>query len=218
LQEAIGQILVEFALTRPTIPVRTIFGASNELADLVLGGAPCEIFITAAPIELDRLAAKALILDESRRLIASNTLAVIGATGLENVRKVTDLLSSHVRHIALAEPVTPLGRHSQAYLQAAGIYDRLVAKVVWVDNSRAVLSAVASKATDVGLAFASDAGRDGDWRTLFRVPASKAKSRYEAAVIRGSEHSAGVLALLEFLDSPRARRCFRRCGLRPASP
>jgi molybdate transport system substrate-binding protein len=116
----------------------------------------------------------------------------------------------------LAEPATPLGRHSQAFLEEAGVFDRVASKVLWVDNSRAVLSAVASEAADVGLAFASDAAREGAWRTLFRVPVSKALAHYEAAVIRGRGQSAAASALIDFLLTPKARRCFRRCGLRPA--
>jgi molybdenum ABC transporter molybdate-binding protein len=217
LQEAIGQVLAEFALIRPAIHVRTIFGASNELADHLLAGAPCDIFISAEPAELDRLAAKGLNVDASRRVVAKNTLAVIGAVGLKEVRKVAALLSNQVKQIAIAEAPTPLGRHSEAYLQSARVYDRIVSKVLWVDNSRAVLSAVASKAADVGLAFASDASREGDWRTLFRVPASKASASYVAAVIRGGQQSAGAFELLDFLVSLKAQRCLRRCGLRPAS-
>src|SRR5262245_10774748 len=57
LQEAVGQILAEFTLREPTIRVRTIFGASNELADHLLAGAPGDVFITAEQSELDRLEA-----------------------------------------------------------------------------------------------------------------------------------------------------------------
>jgi molybdate transport system substrate-binding protein len=99
-------------------------------------------------------------------------------------------------------------------LQAAGVYDRLLPKVLWVDNSRAVLSAVASQAADVGLAFASDASREGAWETLFRVPPSKASATYEAALVGRQEAAADATALLEFLANPKAQRCFRRCGLR----
>ena len=39
LQEAVGQILAEYALEKPAVRVRAIFGASNELADHLLAGA-----------------------------------------------------------------------------------------------------------------------------------------------------------------------------------
>jgi molybdenum ABC transporter molybdate-binding protein len=215
LQEAVGQILAEFALRRPAVQVRTIFGASNELADHLLSGTPGDLFLSAEPTELDRLDAAKLIEAKSRRAVARNGLAAIGVAGFESIRKVSDLESNRVKRIALAEPATPLGRCCMTYLQAAGVYDRLAPKVLWVDNSRAVLSAVTSKAADAGLAFASDASRPGDWQLLFRVPLSKASAVYEAAAIIRDATSAESEALLEFLVTPAAQRCFRRCGLRP---
>ncbi len=217
LQEAVGQILAEFALRRPAVHVRTIFGASNELADHLLSGAPGDVFISAEPTELDRLDAAKLIAAKSRRAVARNGLAAIGVAGIESIRKVSDLESNRIKRIALAEPASPLGRCCMNYLQSAGVYDRLAPKVLWVDNSRAVLSAVASKAADAGLAFSSDASRQGDWQLLFRVPLAKASAIYEAAAITREVKLAESQELLEFLATPAAQRCFRRCGLRPVS-
>ena len=45
LQEAVGQILSEFALDRANDSCAAIFGASNELADQLLAGAPGDVFI-----------------------------------------------------------------------------------------------------------------------------------------------------------------------------
>jgi ABC-type molybdate transport system substrate-binding protein len=90
--------------------------------------------------------------------------------------------------------------------------------VLRVDNSRAVLAAVSSKTADAGLAFSSDATRRGDWQLLFRVPLTKAAAIYEAASICRDEPVAEAAQLLEFLGSPAAQRCFRRCGLRPIAP
>ncbi len=39
LQEAMGQLLAEYALRRPAVRVRAVYGASNELADHLLAGA-----------------------------------------------------------------------------------------------------------------------------------------------------------------------------------
>jgi molybdenum ABC transporter molybdate-binding protein len=215
LQEAIGQILAEFALLRPAIHVRTIFGASDELADHLLTGAPGDVFLTAEPAEVDRLDKAGLVAAKSRQVIARNGLAAIGVPSLKSIRNVRDLSSSKVKRIALADSASPLGRCSDAYLQAASYFDLLSPKVLRVDNSRAVLSAVSSKTADAGLAFSSDAARRGDWQLLFRVPLSKAAATYEAAAICRDEPPIETGQLLDFLGSSAAQRCFRRCGLRP---
>jgi molybdenum ABC transporter molybdate-binding protein len=213
LQESVGQILAEFALRRPTVQVRTIFGASNELADHLLAGAPGDVFLSAEPAELDRLEEAGLVVARSRRAFARNGLAAIGIPGLKSISKVNDLRSDRIRRMALADPQSPLGRYSAAFLQSTGIYEQLVSKALWVDNSRAVLSAVASKSADVGLAFRSDATRPGEWHVLFRVPSSKAAATYEAAAISRGTLLTESGALLDFLGTASAQRCFRRCGL-----
>jgi molybdenum ABC transporter molybdate-binding protein len=215
LQEAVGQILAEYALGQPATQVRTIFGASNELADHLLAGAPGDIFISADPAEVARLKSAGLIASRSRRIFARNGLAAVGSPAMKGVTKLRDFLSANVRHIAIAEPACPLGNYSFRLLQSSGHYESLREKTLFVDNSRAVLAAVVSGAAEVGIAFSSDACRLGAWQTLFRIPASRASATYEATIIR-SDRPQPARQLLDFMMSPAAARCLRRCGLRPA--
>ena len=55
LQEVTAQLLAEYALARPAVRVRALYGASNELAEHVLAGAPCDLFISAEVSVIDRL-------------------------------------------------------------------------------------------------------------------------------------------------------------------
>lgn len=214
MQEAVGQILAEFALREPTVCVRTIFGASNELADHLLAGAPGDLFITAEPAELDRLESAKLVAKGARRAIAKNGLAVVGGATSQKPAGPVDLLSKRFRHVALAEPACPLGRYSKKYLEKAGVYDKLLPKVLHVDNSRAVLAAVVSGAADAGVAFASDAASEGSWQTLLRVPVSQVTATYEAAIVGRGKKRKEVESLCDFLSSSAAARAYRRCGLR----
>ncbi len=159
LQEVTGQLLAEYALVRPAVRIRAVYGASNELAVHLLQGAPGDLFISAEVSVIDRLQAAGMLAPRSRRVVAANSLVAIAPQEIRGVRKLADLLTARVRRIALAEPACPLGKYSRDYLRAAGAYDALLPKVLHVDNSRAVLSAVASGAVDAGLAFASDAAR-----------------------------------------------------------
>jgi hypothetical protein len=52
---------------------------------------------------------------------------------------------------------------------------------------------------------------------LFRVPSSLAAATYEAAIIARDTPSTESRALLDFLGTAAAQRCFRRCGLRSIS-
>jgi molybdate transport system substrate-binding protein len=217
MQEAVGQILAEYTLVQPTVQVRAIFGASNELVDHLLAGSPGDVFISAEISELDRLDRAKLLADDSRQIIAKNGLAIVGGMKALPVKKPADLLSPQFRRVVLAEAACPLGQYSKTYLERAGVYEKLRSKALFVDNSRAVLAAVASGAAQAGVAFSSDATTQRAWRLLLRVPTSKVAVTYATAIIdRGGEREE-VRRLSEFLTTPTAARCYRRCGMMPAS-
>jgi molybdenum ABC transporter molybdate-binding protein len=216
LQEAVNQILAEYALERPAVRVRAIFGASNELADQLLAGAPGDLFISAEPGELDRLVAAKLVTKNARQVVARNGLAIVGAPNAPRMAKPSDLLATRIKRVAAAEPACPLGKYSKAYLVKSRVYDKLLPKILQVNNSRAVLAAVASGAAQAGVAFSSDASGQGAWKQLFAVPTSQAATTYVAALVgRGRKHNESQ-GLYDFVSSPAAARCYRRCGLRRA--
>ncbi|HEV7223808.1 MAG TPA: molybdate ABC transporter substrate-binding protein [Pirellulales bacterium] len=216
VQEIVGQLLAEYALARPVVSVRAIFGASNELADHVMAGAPCDLFISADATHLDRLEAAGLIVSGARRTLAANGLAAVAPLEQNSpVRKPRDLLSAAVGHVALADPACPLGKLSKEFLEAAGLYESLLPKVLHVDNSRGILAAMHSKAAEAGLAFTSDAAQAAECRTLFQVRPAQASVEYAAAVPLGSSQAAEAGRLLDFFASPGVQRRYRRCGFRP---
>jgi molybdenum ABC transporter molybdate-binding protein len=218
LQEAVGQILAEYALRKPAIHVRAIFGASNELADHLLAGAPGDVFISAESTVLDRLDEADLLVSGSRQVVAKNGLAIVGPPQAKPVTKPADLLAVRFKRVALAEPACPLGQYAKLYLEKARVYEKLLPKVLYVDNARAVLAAVASGSAQAGVAFSSDAVGHGGWQLLYGVPTSQAAATYVAAIIKGGSQAAELQDLCDFLSSPIARRCYRRCGLRPVPP
>jgi molybdate transport system substrate-binding protein len=213
LEEALGQLLTDYALYRPAVRVRAIFGASDELADQVLGGAPADLFLSADQRQMDRLDAAGLLARGARVPLAENRLAALAPAGHRTtVRRPADLAGPTVVRIALANPACPLGGYTRAYLERLGLYDRLLPRVVPVDNSRSVVAAVRGGRADVGLAYASDAARAEGCRLLFRAGRPAAPIRYEGAVVRRGRQAHQAGALLAFLTSPDAARAFRRCG------
>ena len=215
LQEVVGQLLTEYALHRPTTTVRAIFGASNELAAHLLAGAPGDLFLSADASHLDTLEAAGLADPRSRRTLARNGLALVAAGGKTlAIRKPADLLQAAFEHIALADPACPLGKCSKAYLQHLGLYEKLLSRAVQVDNSRGVLAALHSGRADVGLAFTSDAVEGGDCQVLLHVRPRQASVEYTGAAIRRG-HETDARELLDFIASPTAWSCFRRCGFQP---
>lgn len=215
LEEVLGQLLADFAARHPQVRVRTLFGASDELADQVLAGACADLFLTADPRQLDRLAAAGLVAGKSRVPLAQNTLAAIAQDGWSGrVTRPAQLLGPQVKRIALALPSSPLGRYSEAYLTRCGLHRVLCPRALPADNARAVIAAVRSGRADVGIVYASDAAAAG-CRVLFRAPRSSVEIRYEGAVLAGRDDPVNPKLLLEFLASSAAARRLRACGFTP---
>jgi molybdate transport system regulatory protein len=220
LQEVVGEILTEYALVHAGASVRTLFGASNELADQIAQGTHVDLFLTGDAAHAAQLR-KAGTLETAAKTLATNGLAAIALadtapanTALGSIRKPSDLRRAEFTRIALADPACPLGQVTEAFLAKGKLAGKLADRAIVVDNSRAVLAAVRGGRADLGLVFSSDAAQAADCRTLFRVPTAENSATYYALAL--GRPSAEAADLMEFLTSPAARRCFRRCGLGPA--
>jgi molybdenum ABC transporter molybdate-binding protein len=213
MEEVVGQLLADYALRRPGVQVRAVFGASDELADGLLAGARADLFLTADVRQLDRLAAARLVQAGSRTVLAENTLAAIGPAAREvAVRRPADLVGARV---ALSSPTSPLGGYVRAWLEARGLYEAVRRRALLVDNSRAVAAAVRAGRADVGLVYHSDAVRAAGCRLLFRARRPAVPIAYAAAVLRRGRQPEEARALLDFLAAPAAAARYRRCGFLP---
>jgi molybdenum ABC transporter molybdate-binding protein len=213
LQEVIGELLAEYSLVCPTVSVQAIFGASNALAEQILSGSAADLFVSANSEQIDRLSKAGMLRRGSRRVLARNSLAVVASNDVSKAaRRPADLPNSGAERFVVADPACPLGHCTHDYLQSAGVYDLLRPRMVKVDNSRAVLSALRDRSSAVGVIFGSDLANAPRLRTLFRVPLGKAESCYEGAILSNSSSAKQASALLDFLGSKEARACFHRRG------
>lgn len=216
LEEVLGRLLADYTLRRPAVRVRAIFGASDELADHLVAGAPGDVFLSADEGGLEQVGEADLLEPESRTALARNGLVVIGAPGARGLRRATELARPEVGRVALAEQSCPLGRYSRQFLSSAGLEGTLAGRVVVVDNSRAVVDAVRARRADVGVAYASDVFRSPDCRLLLRLRWQRI--RYWAGVLRRSPQAAEARGLVHFLASAAAAARFRQCGFLPLAP
>ena len=213
LEEVLGQLLTDYGLQHPQVRIRAVYGASDELADQVLAGAPVDLFLSDGPEPLQRLEQASITAGRTRTILAENTLAVVGrADDGPAVRNAADLAQPGVGRIALADPTCPLGRYTRDYLVRAGLYDRLQSRTVYVDNSRAVSAAVRARTAAVGLVYGSDAAQASGCRLLFKARKGPRPIQLCGAVAAQGRHAADARSLLTFLASPAAGERFRRCG------
>ncbi len=219
LEEVLGRLQADYAFHEPAVRVRAVFGASDELAELVLAGAPADLFLSADGRTLDRLEAARLVPPETRVPFAANTLAAVGSADRSQVvRRPADLARPWAGRVVLAHGSSPLGGYTRAYLESLGLYEALRPRAVFADSAAAVTAAVRAGQAEVGIVYGSEAARAADCRVLFRARGLPVPFRYMAALVGRGPGAARARSLLDFFTSGEAQRRFRSCGFLTARP
>ena len=223
LKDALGDVNDLYHQQHPDVSISLNLGGSGTLETQIEQGAPADIFISAAPEEMDALASKSLLRAGTRVALLTNRLVLIvpkGNTGISGIRSFQDLLLADVRTVALGDPRSvPAGMYAQQTLTALGIYDAVRRKAVLASDVREVLAYVETGSADAGIVYATDAAISSRVRIAAEAPPEAAPHIvYPAAVIKSSAHPADAQSYLRFLQSDGARAVFLRYGFRMAIP
>ena len=111
------------------------FGSTAQLTQQIENGAPFDLFLSADAEHVQELDRKGLLSPGSRAAYANGVLALWMPSAATPVNRIEDLTLPQVRVIAVAKPeLAPYGAATMEALRAAGILDRVNAKIVYSDN------------------------------------------------------------------------------------
>jgi len=191
------------------------FAGSSTLARQIEEGAPADIFFSADEAQMNRLERKELLAPGTRRDLLSNSLVmVVAADHGAKLQSPQDLLRSDIHRLALGDPVAvPIGVYARQYLEKIGLWDRVKAKVVPVENVRAALAAVAAGNAEASIVYQTDALISTRVTIAYRVPLEQSPSiRYPVALIQGANQNVAAKDFLQFLGNDVARTVFEKRG------
>lgn len=218
LENVLSRLLTDYALRCPTIRIRAIYGASDELLDHILSGARTDVYLSADPTLLPRITAAGLSVNGPLQTLVTNDLVAIGpaSDATPSVRRLSDLAKVFPLRVALADPTCPLGRYTRRCLAQALPKLDFSAGTGHLENSRAVVAAVQAGQADVGFVYGSDATAAFGCRTLFAVPSGDVDIRYTGCVLANGAAGDDARSLLEYFASAAAAPRFRECGFQVA--
>ena len=199
-------------------PVTVQAAASGVLLAQIERGAPVDVFVSASPAEIARLAGEGRILAGSRRAIAANRLVVVVRKGLDPPASLDALTGRSFDRIAVGNPRTvPAGRYAAQALATLGLEPALKDRLVTGENVRQVLLWVERGEADAGFVYATDAlAAAGEVVAGPEVPpGSHDPILYEGAVISGARGAARGAAFLDFLAGPVGRKTLASYGFDP---
>jgi molybdate transport system substrate-binding protein len=219
MKDAVEELGRGFMAARPGVTLRYNVGSSGELQKQIEAGAPVDLFISAAPRQMDELQAKSLIVASTRRVFARNVLTIVKPNDSKvDIAKPADLLDAKVTKIVVGNPKTvPAGQYAEESLKALGLWDRLRPKLVFAENVRQALDYVARGEVDAGFVYTTDAvTRAKQVKEALRPPEDTYRPvLYPAAVVAASKHAALAQVYLDLLTSAEGRAVLARLGFQP---
>ncbi len=140
------------------VQVKFNFGASGLLQKQIEAGAPVDIFASAGEKQMDDLQSKGMILPETRRNLAGNTLVLIVPNHARiRLHSFAELAHPGLEWLAIGNPKTvPAGQYAQETLRSLGLWDKLQPHIVLAENVRQVLDYVARREAQAGIVYTSD--------------------------------------------------------------
>jgi len=209
--------------------------ASGTLVQQITRGDRADLFISADPRWMDRLAEQGLIDQASRIDLAGNQLVLIGLSGSQAIPDALSALSEErFQPIAIGDPAyVPVGRYALQVLKAHGLNPGTQLQLAEAPDARAVLAFVFTGQCPVGLVYASDALKSSEGvpgethggtpggtpgvEVLIEIkPADHDPIRYPAAVLTDAPNREQALRVLEWLKGESAQSSFREAGFVPA--
>lgn len=194
------------------------FGASGDLVKQIAGGAPVDVFASAAQKDMDEADKMGLIITTTRADFAANSVVLIAPVASKaSIKTFEDLSAAQIRKIAVGNPKTvPAGRYAEEVLGHFNILSALKDKLIYAENVRQVLDYVARDEVDAGVVYATDAAiRSKEIKIIATAPAGSHKTViYPIAVVKGTKSEFGAKAFISLVLSQEGRAILQKHGFK----
>ena len=234
LTETLTEIAKDYQAVAPNVTLSFNFDSSGKLLTLIEEGAECDLFLSAAPKQMNALDGtlkddaeknpdgQDMLLEGSRVNLLENkvTLAVPEGNpkGIESFDQLAELLRSGGVLLAMGNSDVPVGQYPQKILAYYGFDEAALADagvLTYGNNVKEVTSQVTEASVDCGIIYATDAFSAG----LTVVDSATAEMCgqviYPAAVLKDGQTEAAQ-AFLDYLKTDAAMAVFESVGFRPA--
>lgn len=208
------KLIPMFQDQNPGILVEGTYDASGKLQTQIEEGLEADIFMSAAPKQMNDLNDKGLIeSDTMTDLLENKIVLIIPENDASDITSFEDI--ERASSIAIGDPASvPVGQYSQEALTNLGIWDKIQDKISLGTNVTEVLNQVAAGSADAGIVYATDAASMPDKvKVVAEAPKdSVSKAIYPVAVVKNSKHTEEAKAFVDFLKTPEAIKVFEDYG------
>lgn len=234
MTETLNAIKALYKEVAPEVALVYNFDSSGTLKTQIEEGAACDVFISAAPKQMNQLDAAAdaganpdgldFVMQGTRINLLENKVALAvpegNPAGIQSYDDLAARLAAGDVLLAMGNSDVPVGQYTQKILAYYHLNEEDLAAagaVTYGSNVKEVTSQVAEAAVDCGVIYATDAFSAG----LDVVDTATAdmcgQVVYPAAVLNITRNEAAARAFLDYLTGPEASAVFEAVGFSPLS-
>lgn len=227
---SLTEALREIAARYDGAEVVLSFDSSGALKTQIQAGAECDLFLSAAPRQMDQLDAAQgpeknpegldLVRSETRVDLLENKVVLAvpegNPAGIASYGDLAARLAAGEVLLAVGGGDVPVGQYTRKIFDYYGLDEAQLAPcLTYGGNVKEVTSQVREGAVDCGIVYATDARAAGLETVDEASEAMCGRVVYPAAVLKGAAHEDEARDFLAYLAGPEAAAVFEAAGFTP---
>ena len=234
MTETLNRIAEDYKTVEPNVSLTFNFASSGDLLSQIKEGADCDVFISAAPKQMNALDGSLKddadknpdgldeLLDGTRIDLLENKVVLAVPEGnpknIDSFDKLADRLGAGEVFLAIGNSDVPVGQYTRKIFEHYGLDEQSLADagvLTYGSNVKEVTTQVSEGAVDCGIIYATDAYSAGLESVDEATADMCGQVIYPAAVLRNSAHPDKAKAFLDYLTGEDAGRVFESAGFTP---
>lgn len=234
MTETLTEIAELYKAVAPNVTLVFNFDSSGTLKTQIEEGADCDVFISAAPMQMNALDSSVdaegnpdgldFVLQGSRIDLLENKVALAVPEGNPKGVESYDALVEGLKHgtlmLAMGNADVPVGQYTQKIFAYYELNEEELANagcITYGTNVKEVTTQVAEAVVDCGIIYATDAFSGGLTVVDTATAEMCGQVIYPASVLNISKNAEAAQAFLDYLTSEEVGQVFEAVGFTPLS-
>jgi len=214
LRDVTVDLAAAYRAANPNVTITFTYASSGVLQNQIMEGAPIDVFMSAAVLQMRNLEERGLIYGQSRNLVTNRIALIVPVDSPAEIRGFADATDQSIGMIGLGDPNSmPIGAFARDVFVSLGIADEVYRRAVLASEVRQLLTWVEMGEVDAGVVFMTDAITTDRVRVVeIADGALHTPSINPVGIVASSHNTEAASRFVDFLFSDEARAIFERHG------